>query len=38
MLCRKKMIVSGEVAEEDIQAFLDSDGSSNDVEESQHHH
>ncbi|WP_055735211.1 MULTISPECIES: FixH family protein [Bacillaceae] len=34
----KKMVVSGEVAEEDIQAFLDSDGSSNDVEESQHHH
>ncbi|MFS0788667.1 FixH family protein [Shouchella sp. 1P09AA] len=33
----KKMVVSGKVAEEEIQAFLNSDGSSNDVEESQHH-
>ncbi|MCM3759189.1 FixH family protein [Alkalihalobacillus oceani] len=34
----KKMIIAGEVPNEDIEAFLNSGGPSNDTEESLHHH
>jgi len=34
----KKMIIAGEVPNEDIEAFLKSGGPSNDTEESLHHH
>ncbi|WP_078394597.1 FixH family protein [Shouchella patagoniensis] len=34
----KQMIVAGDVSEEEVEAFQESEGNSNDEEESQHHH